>query len=295
MHHEIVNASEWMERFPLDKHLSKLDAEGRPDFVYHVPYDIDTPESLAHMLQYIERALSKTRRAQAQPIDVFLPALGEPTRRHQTKFGGLPYISKEDWPRDDNGNRYAFLGQICFADSLDVLPVAPDKLGGDVLLLFQKDPEEMLWSMDDGDLLLVVWRPLGLSESTLVTADEAYVPDGWIEPVFFHRLRTHEYNRLKPVKHGRRKITVDGKYRATKLGGTPVWQQCDSEGEGLGTYIGCLHSINPYGPEFPMINVPIAPWGDRYSDLNLPMFGDVGTLYLFLSESAQVNWVMQCG
>lgn len=168
-------------------------------------------------------------------------------------------------------------------------------MGGDVLLIFQADPDEMIWSVDDGSPLRFVWKPLGIAEDKLVSPDDAYAPKDWIEPVFFHRFRTHEYEKLKPVKHRKLKIPVDGLFRATKLGGNPEWQQCESEAEGLGTYIGCLHSINPYGREYPLINVPVAPWGDTYSDRNLLMLGDLGTLYLFITDTGNVNWLMQCG
>lgn len=302
MAHQVIHLQKWIERFPLEHELIRLDAEKAKDFQYFPPIDLFKPRDLAHHMQWVRRA--GFDQAPSVEVDYFVPALGESPTRSESKISGLPYLRKADWPVDENNRPLAFLGQICFTDSWDFLSVDKAMLGGDILLIFQNDPEEMIWSTEFGSQLTFIWMNHGAHEADLATQADLWTPEGWYEPTHFHRFRAQESDaeeRLVTHSRGFRflskriRIPVSYSLRATKIGGIPVWQQDEAEHEGLGKYLCCLHSINPYGKEQPFINVAEAPWGNRYCPKNLLMLGDVGTLYLFLTESGEINWLMQCG
>ena len=72
-----------------------------------------------------------------------------------TRIGGKPWRPKgKPWPRDDNGVPLAFLGQICFADSKDILQ---NELAGEVALMFGTNHRGWI-SITDGSAL--EWSPL---------------------------------------------------------------------------------------------------------------------------------------
>src|SRR5581483_4187597 len=96
---------------------------------------IDTPKKLAQREQAIKLAMRKGNLGPSVPSDVFVWADNvEHEKGWQTRIGGNPWRpSDRPWPRDKNGVPLTFLGQICFADSQDILPC---KLPGDVALIF---------------------------------------------------------------------------------------------------------------------------------------------------------------
>lgn len=306
MIHQSIDLPIWIERFPLDDHLRDLDIKQVKDFVYYPEIDLFSPQALAHYEQWLKKAgMNHNTSKGAVPVDYFLPALGEPDSRIQSKISGLPYLRKGEWPRNANGEPLAFLAQICFLDSHETLPVDTTRLGGAVLLIFQDEPDEIIWSMNYGAQLHFIWMPHGVSDSELISASDVFVPNNrWYEPTHFHRFRSTESPEPeRTVTHMKRNgliskkvlIPVSHSLRATKIGGIPVWQQDESDAEGLGDFLCCIHSINPFGKDYPFVNVPVAPWGDQYSPLNFLMLGDVGTLYLFISETGKISWQMQCG
>ena len=78
-------------------------------------------------------------------------AEGEPTDRHVTKIGGLPYRpAKMPWPTGQDGTPMSFLAQINFANSKDLVGELP----GDVLLVFTPDSDGFIESLS------FEWQPL---------------------------------------------------------------------------------------------------------------------------------------
>lgn len=123
-------------------------------------YWIDCPGKLALREQAIRRAKTKGDLGPSVPADVFVWSEGR-ARDHPwlTRIGGWPWRPKgKRWPRDDNGVPLAFLGQICFADSADVLPC---KLPGEVALIFGTNHCGWI-SITDGCAL--EWSPLDITE-----------------------------------------------------------------------------------------------------------------------------------
>jgi hypothetical protein len=296
MIHQIVDLKHWAARFPLDAHLRDLDQQGAPDFWYSVPDDINSPADLALTEQWRLRMLSSTRVTRGVATDLLLPALGEPTNRACSKLAGLPYLRRGEWPRSASGDPMAFLGQLCLADSRDVLLADRRLLPGDVLLIFQTDPEGEVSSDEDGSPLHFIWQPLGIPTDELITADELWEPEWWFEPLHFHRYRTVEYPQLAlEATHREKTISLSGLYAASKIGGSPVFQQDEPDAGAHGTYFASLHSVNPYGIDYPLINVATSPWGESSHSRKFFMLGDAGTLYLFAKGDGTIGWLMQCG
>jgi hypothetical protein len=142
--HPVLDIRHWENQFPL-----KEDDRGEGGW-------IDDPGGLARREQVIRMARTKGRLGPSVPADVFVWAntrlLDLPWL---TRIGGAPWRPKgKPWPRDENGVPLAFLGQICFADSTDILPY---KLPGDVALIFGTASRGGA-SIDDGSAL--EWSPL---------------------------------------------------------------------------------------------------------------------------------------
>ncbi|MFG0283689.1 MAG: DUF1963 domain-containing protein [Phycisphaerales bacterium JB039] len=298
MVHPVVDIERWIGRYPLGAAWARVDAEHGPSFWYNAPSDIFSPRDLALTEQMRAAVGGPDAMGPSLPVDVLLPALGEPPRREVSKIGGLPYRARGPWPTDGAEKPLTFLGQLCLADSRDVLRgFSRDELPGDVLLVFHDDTDDgLMWSEGEGAQLHFEWQPLGLAESDLVTATEVpEQPVAWTA-TYFERYRSTEHADVRlPLRYRDIDIEVSGEYWASKIGGVPVWQQREDEAEGLGRYFACLHSINPAEDEYPFPNVEKPAWGRHPHSQNFLMLGDVGTLYLFAKGGGKVGWLMQCG
>jgi hypothetical protein len=189
--------------------------------------------------------------------DLMKAAAGEPPDRFATKLGGLPYRpSSIPWPRHASGEPMVFLGQICFADSLDVVGELP----GDVLLIFTHDEHDHT----SGGNLHYEWYPLGLDG--LIAATD--VPDTrWkVYPCYMHLVRSEEES--------------DGLISA-KIGGRPHWIQ--HEPRDPGRFLGGFESVKYLGK----------PRTDDPKVRHLDMF-DNGLLHFFLLEDGHVVEYFQC-
>jgi hypothetical protein len=298
MHHPSAEIAKWLAMFPLDDHIAKLKAQKAPDFWYNPPDDICSPRDLA-LTEQIRARAGVSAAGGGVAVDVLLPALGEPPRRAVSKIGGLPYRPRGAWPQGSRGRPLSFLGQICLADSRDVLTVDRQALPGDVLLIFldeQDDGLDLIWSENEGARLHFEWQMLGIGDDQLVRPEE--VPEQAVQwrPVYFERFRSREYEGEWPLMRlGNAQIEAPFRYAASKIGGLPVWWQDESEADGLGAFFACLHSINPVEEVWPLANVEKSPWGGSPYDEGFLMLGDVGTLYLFAKGNGRVGWLMQCG
>jgi hypothetical protein len=108
--------------------------------------------------------------------DVFVWARGEAPNPAMTKIGGLPYRPKSiPWPLDDQEMPIRFIGQVCFADSRDIV----GDLAGDVLLIFGDDDALLA----EPERLVLEWSDLGIGDLITEiprTASEPLTPCyGW--------------------------------------------------------------------------------------------------------------------
>lgn len=289
--HRNVDAQRWVKQYPLFSHFDTLDAQASPDFWYYQPSEVTSPKDLALTLQMREGAGMPGEPSSL--VDVLVPAIGEPDRPEASKIGGRPFRSDRPWPRDANDKPMLFMGQLCFADSLDVLPShVTSSLPGDLLLIFLEDCDSVIWNEHEGAALLFEWEQSG-RRNQAPTDQFRDAPQPW-EPFHFERLRSRESESRAEIHHGTHAIEVCGHWHSTKIGGIPTWIQSEEEGEGLGTFIAAINSMVAVGDDYPLVNMPKAPPSPGPYRNELLMFGDMGTLYLFW-DGTRVRWLMQCG
>jgi hypothetical protein len=258
---------------------------------------IVSPYDLAVVTQLRAELVSAVPVGEGVPTDIFVWAKGEPRRREVTKIGGLPYWpAGKPWPEMRDGAPMHFVGQFCFADSLDIVGALP----GGVLTIFAPPRWEDLFRADGymGDMIFD-WFPIGLTD--LISPDSVpSVSSNWpISPYYGEILRTSDF--MVPAEEDANfgwehpDWSDLGLLNATKIGGIPWWEQLDP---GLpGRFLCALESIQPaFGVPFPYLNVPepIGPtFREQYPDDDL-MWGDLGRLYLQF-DGERVYWEMQCG
>jgi hypothetical protein len=231
------------------------------------------------------------------PVDVFIMAEGEPSDRHVTKLGGLPYRpAGKPWPLTADGLPMIFLAQFCFADSQDLT----GKLPADVLLVFTPCID------DRPEPLTFEWYDLGLTN--LIAVAELPEHSQAFAPFFGHVFRTTSYPAAKR-KAGIREDTylkcrgLDVwsdhflfQYQATQIGQGPFYIQADPRLPGRPLCV--INSVCPefYKP-FPWINrrEPLyAPGEWRGWDDQWLLFGDAGCLYISYDDDGRLYSVMDC-
>jgi hypothetical protein len=204
--------------------------------------------------------------ARRTPTDVVVWAKGEAPDRSTTKIGGLPHRpSGVPWPAGEGGRPIRFIGQLCFADSRDLVPALP----GDVLLVFGDD-EALL---DEPERLVFEWWPL--VAGPLVSRAPALDEDAFM-PYYATLHRTEDWDTAI--------------FEGTKIGGVPKFIQETPDASGV--FIGAIGSISVAPDErHPFVNVaePCAGWSDD-NDL---MIGDMGSLYLFLGRDGEIQTISQ--
>ena len=100
------------------------------------PMAVNGPLDMAWLEEMRLRAREHGDLGPSVPADAFVwstRALRD-APRWLTRIGGYPWRERDEpWPEDVNGLPLKFLGQVCFADSRDILPF---EIPGDVLLFF---------------------------------------------------------------------------------------------------------------------------------------------------------------
>lgn len=300
--HSRLDLNRWTAQFPLS--LEQI-AEKHTWASSHY---IVGPESVAIVEQVRARFGGSTTMGPAAATDVLVWALGEPAERAATKVGGLPYRpAGHPWPTGYEGQPSAFVAQICFADSRDVLCTTRGKqldLPGDVLLLFSPD-KSGVWDGDDETpgSLQFEWWPLGLDR--LATSTDVPVQpwtgtlSGTITPCHAHLHRSTDHPGLRPdhpiaaFEEPDRLCVFEG----GKIGGIPFYIR--NEEPRPGVFLGAIGSINPDGDTCPLLNVASRSDGDADELGNCLHFGDLGSLYLFwepptmLRRAGRLHWAIK--
>ena len=262
------------------------------------PYDLYSVERLRD-----EHGLCK---GMAFATDVFVFGLGAPMDRCITKISGLPYWPKaRTWPKADGGSPYQFLAQFCFVDSRDLV----GKLPGDILLLFvPQGDEEWLWELDR-----VRFEWLSLDTSALIDALPTGVQPFGQSEWYGVLHRTHDY---PGAAEQARKLKVDQPYNlpvlnGSKIGGIPHAIQTKAK-YGVDPTTGLpvlLPDKNGNSPDerflCQLASIQAAPdvgypWTNQkkkltlkfddtgiYGDGNQCMFGDMGSIYVYIDSSGR--------
>lgn len=268
---QAADPASYRDQSAVDKHIELMSP--RAD-------SVTSPHDIAVIQQLRDEAKSALQSLPTTDTDVFVFSRGEPARRDITKIGGLPYWPrKAKWPRRFLGKPKTFLAQFCFSDSKDITGALP----GDVLLVFgEGGPANNIMS----DSLVFLWRSLG--ETDLVS--EPDVPDDCftVMPCYGTLYRTVDY----AANDGGvdRLMAIEG----TKIGGVPYWIQYPEPA--AGRFLCALGSVQPdCRREYPWLNVrkPITEFQECHSPTML-MWGDAGSLYLYIDSRGNICPVMQC-
>lgn len=146
--HPRLDLERWVREFPLSRvrefEIAKQIAYGHPSediekfkqTTYHPwPPLLCNPQAVA-VHEHVRRNVAAVHDlGTGVPVDWVLWGLGAPARPYLTKIGGVPHReAAKAWPKWIDDTPYSFLFQICFVDSMDLLP---RKLPGDVLLCYQ--------------------------------------------------------------------------------------------------------------------------------------------------------------
>ena len=226
------------------------------------------------------------------PTDVFVFGKGEPDDPSCTKVGGCPFWpADQDWPTTPDGSPCHFLAQFNFSDSIDIIDIA---LPGAVLLLLTDPEKDWLWG-DDG--LSFHWVSAGASPGSNLNVPSAIGTSG---PFYGAVHRTADY---PDAGDAASELDVSQNYNlpvlnGTKIGGLPHFIQ-----QGGGTcdrFLCQLGSIQaaPFAP-YPWVNQR-APLGLEfnndgiYGEDNCAVFGDMGSIYLFIDDHGNVSRSFEC-
>jgi hypothetical protein len=220
--------------------------------------------------------------------DVFVWGLGEGPSREATRVGGTPYRPRGlEWPVGPTGTPMAFVAQICFADSRDLLEEQfMGNLPGDVLLLFL--PEDY-WDEDELPFH-TEWYDLGLKD--LVSPEDVPEPPFPLQPCYGVRHRTADYpSALNLFEERYNQPWSVAILEGTKIGGAAWWIQGEEELEG--EYLLTLGSlgVSAFQP-WPWLNQE-APFDSWTGPEDLMQWGDAGTVYFSLDEDGELHWVEQ--
>ena len=235
------------------------------------------PREIALVEQLREEAfLGRAYEGRRVATDVFVFARGEAPRREITKVGGLPYWpAGRAWPTGVDGRVLSFLAQFCFADSIDLTGPLP----GDLLLLF--GDEDAVFGQEV-DRLRFEWLPLGAER--LAGAEE--IPETGLRllPCYGVVHRTADFPDAGPwfetYRHGTQLAVIEG----TKIGGVASWFEDEP---GLpGRFLCSLGSVSP-NPRHPFPYVNVSSLSESEYEDDTLVWGDVGTVFVFLDEAGR--------
>ncbi|MGE3317961.1 MAG: DUF1963 domain-containing protein [Candidatus Berkiella sp.] len=193
----------------------------------------------------------------------------QPITKLQSKFGGQPvWLEKAQWPQDVSGTPLAFVGQVMIDRNL-----FPDVQGQVAYLFFSTKEESETWDPDSGDNAVII-QP-GTPRPSVKYAEQSTGPT-LIDKEYEVELRTREedYQVMPDLLDEEAYKAYFRQLSGNKIGGTPLFVQGEEYPKGFSRLLLQLDSTNlPF--EIP--------------------FGDSGTGYLFINESATIGkFLWQC-
>jgi len=149
--------------FDLERALQVLPVPGDLEGV-RLSTTLSSPGHVA-AVEHLRPRVSSQLLGEPVAVDVFLWAGTPNTRSYLTRIGGVPHRERSlAWPTDRQGRSLRFLGQLCFADSMDVLEV--EQLPGELLLVFAGADWANVPMRDDPFVL--EWSSIDLAQPTRV-------------------------------------------------------------------------------------------------------------------------------
>jgi hypothetical protein len=321
-HHPRFDLAAWSKVFPLRSFERR---SGPRRFHSSAPDDpidlwkaqgraINSPADMC-CIEHVRKAAAAERDlGRKVPVDIFVWRAGAPAAPYLTKVGGIPHRERElEWPEDDEGNPATFVAQICFIDSLDIVPVRPP---GDVMLLF-------LGGCDDDTFhpfedYRIEWSSIALDEPMRAKdCPPAQLP---VPQLAGEIHRTCEYPDARFTMRRERGRIVPGSdpfarnykswffetTQSTKIGQTTHFIQGD--GPAKGQHLLCtFNSIEPSERDrWPFVGLPRLPRNHecahsaafpdapRSTGKYRIMFYDAGCMYFFIDKRGRVTLCGDC-
>ncbi|MCA9111308.1 MAG: DUF1963 domain-containing protein [Planctomycetaceae bacterium] len=272
-HHDVFDFPYWSD-------LTR-DADSNEGCIINGPMDICSAEQ-ARGLHFCNYDFGR-----CVPVDVFVWQTAPPSMPFLTKLGGTPYRPESvPWPTDKQGRPFTFVAQICFLDSMSIIPVT---LPGDVMLVFFRSSDSFSgWN----DEVYVEWWKIGLDEP--MRPEDCPMPSFTVPELTGVLHRTYDFPDAGDIfeSEGHDAADLIATTQATKIGTETFFIQGDPRTSDEETLICALRSLAPSGP-WPFVDLPELPesrdspqqtkhtieadgWS-RYSML----FGDCGCMYFF--------------
>ena len=286
MIHDVFDIDYWIKVFPLD--ALRTSVIGKSKSMQPKASDITSPRHIAINEQLRSEAISEKDEIKRVATDVFVYNHGEPANRAVTKIGGVPYRSaQKSWVSNSSKEPLTFVGQLCFVDSKDII----DALPGDILLIFA-DADKNGYDWGDSSRLPLYFEWISLNEKDLIMADKVPLTEWKINPCFGSVFRTFDYPDLGAFDYPHISDFIPFSNPATKIGGVPTWVQ--NSKKLAGKFLGQINSIAPEIRDiYPYINSPEPiTWSDWHDNHPL-LWGDMGTLYLFIDDNSEIHWAVQ--
>lgn len=294
--HPVFDIRHWKKALPPKLH---------PDGFSHG--DVDKPGDVVCMEWARREAKRKGDIGPSVPADIFVwSSMSDNDKPWLTRIGGTPWRPKDKpWPAAKDGRPLVFLGQICFADSKDLLSF---KLPGEVALIYGAFDGGYCW-LNDGSAL--EWSPLKIKDPATITSS----PWGCHLPMEYQGVihRTVQYTDWRSHdapfeacgwKHGGFNI---GAVQATSIGKYCELPQGWPFEERDGNELVCtLSSFSLYGEDgWPCVDVPVSPRAvdhkvEEFSSFSLAhalgfWVGDGGTIWVYRDKKGEFHLDEACG
>lgn len=243
------------------------------------PWDLYSVETLRDRLHL--------RMGEAVPTDVFVFGKGEPDKPSSTKFGGRPFWPVDlEWPMTQNDTPCHFLAQFNFSDSTEIVG---KELSEKVLLILTDSKDDWLWG--NGEMSFH-WISEDITPNTELNAPSTIGSAG---PFYGAIYRSADYPDAEDAAF---KTELSSAYNlpilnGTKIGGLPHFIQHNVESNER--FLCQLGSVQA-APDVPY------PWVNRkealelkfdntgiYGDENSAIFGDMGSIYLFIDPQGNIT------
>jgi len=226
------------------------------------------------------------------PTDIFVFGKGEPENPSCTKIGGRPFWpADQEWPTLPDGSPQHFLAQFNFSDSADLVG---ESVAGHVLLLLTDATGEWLWGNNGFSFH---WIPTDIEP-----AKNLIVPStiGCAGPFYGVIHRSADYPDSADAAF---KTNLDQSYNLPILNGTKIGGLAHFIQSGAGTDKSFLCQLGSIQAA-PRVRFP---WVNHREPLNLEfnnsgiygkdncaVFGDMGSIYLFVDEEGKVSRNFEC-
>jgi hypothetical protein len=291
--HPVLDLAHWEAQFPLGK-----------DGVRTGNSWVQSPEDVALLEQSRREAAKHGELGPSVPVDFFTWSLGIDTDRPWlTRLGGTPWREADKpWPTDSDGIPMHFLGQICFADSKDILPF---ELPGDVALIFGRWQSGWAFLPDDDGFL--EW-------SSLKLAEPLQFQNGWTtELPFCYQGVIHRSVQYIDQEQADAAFTAAGSthgaynfasVQATSIGSFAHLPQCGPCGSDSNfTLIATLSSLY-FRDRWPLCDIPsslvkVSRDGTAHDTGSIPGLtlgiGDAGCIWISRDKYGEIELASACG